>query len=65
MRLIEVIVLSVGIMLCGFVIFLTELARKEGVQEVPCSMLLGGWHPDIPKKYAEQCALAQKERSDR
>jgi hypothetical protein len=41
---------------------LTELGRKS---EVNCAMLMGGWHPDIPKKYQEMCIAAKQERNDR
>lgn len=30
-----------------------------------CQLLIGGWHPDAPKKYLELCDEAKKERSDR
>ena len=52
----------IGILLCGFVIYLTELGKKS---EVNCAMLMGGWHPDLPKKYQEMCIAAKQERSDR
>jgi hypothetical protein len=44
---------------------MTELSRKEEVFKFNCSNLIGGWHPDIPKKFAELCAEAKKERNDR
>ena len=56
---------ALGIVFCGFIIYLTELSRKEETYKINCQALIGGWHPDVPKKYAEQCALAQKERNDR
>ena len=39
--------------ICGWVIFFTELARKEIAYD--CHMLIGAWHPDVPKKVIEQC----------
>ena len=42
-----------SIMICGSVIFLTELARKEIAYD--CHMLIGGWHPDVPKEVIKQC----------
>ena len=29
------------------------------------NLSMGGWHPDIPKKYAEMCIAAKQERNDR
>lgn len=53
-----------AVFICGFVIFLTELKRWQE-NRVPCEQLLGGWHPDIPQKYAEMCALARKQRNNK
>jgi hypothetical protein len=53
------------IIFCGLIIYLTEISRKEEMYKMNCDLLLGGWHPDVPKDYAKQCALAQQERSDR
>jgi hypothetical protein len=53
------------IVFCGFIIYMTELSRKEEVFKFNCSNLIGGWHPDIPKKFAEMCLAAKQERSDR
>jgi len=57
--------ITMWILFCGFIIYLAEVSRREEVFKFNCASLMGGWHPDIPKKYAEQCALAQRERSDR
>jgi hypothetical protein len=27
--------------------------------------VMGGWHPDIPKKFTEMCLAAKGERNDR
>jgi len=62
MKFIEVCVICFGIIVCGLLIYLAEQADRH---VVPCALLMGGWHPDVQKNYAEQCALAQKERSDR
>jgi hypothetical protein len=53
------------IVFVGFIIYLTEVSRKEEVFKFNCSNLIGGWHPDIPKKFAELCLAAKQERSDR
>lgn len=53
------IALFFAVFICGFVIFITELQRYQE-NRIPCEQLLGGWHPDIPQKYAEMCALARE-----
>ena len=30
-----------------------------------CQLLIGGWHPDAPKKYLELCDEAKQEKNDR
>jgi len=57
--------ISMWIIFIGFIIYLTEVSRKEEVFKFNCSNLIGGWHPDIPKKFAELCIAAKQERSDR
>jgi hypothetical protein len=57
--------ISMWIIFIGFIIYLTEVSRKEEVFKFNCSNLIGGWHPDIPKKFAELCLAAKQERSDR
>jgi len=57
--------ISMWIIFIGFIIYLTEVSRKEEVFKFNCSSLMGGWHPDIPKKFAELCIAAKQERSDR
>ena len=42
-----------SLLICGGVIFLTELARKEIAYD--CRMLIGGWHPDVPREVIKQC----------
>lgn len=42
-----------SLIICGGVIFMTELSRDE--IKYDCRLLIGGWHPDIPKKVVEQC----------
>jgi len=49
----------------GFIIYLAEVSRREEVFKFNCANLIGGWHPDIPKKFAEMCLAAKQERSDR
>jgi hypothetical protein len=54
------------IVFCGLIIYLTEISRKEEVYKLNCELLLGGWHPDVPKKFAELCEEAKQQmRSDR
>jgi hypothetical protein len=53
----------VWILICGLLITLTELSRKES--KFNCSLLMGGWHPDAPHKFNELCNLARKEKNDR
>jgi hypothetical protein len=53
----------IWILICGLLITLTEISRKETTFN--CSLLMGGWHPDVPKKFAEMCIEAKKERNDR
>ena len=43
----------VATLMCGWTIFFTELARKE--VKYDCKMLIGGWHPDVPKEVVAQC----------
>ena len=57
--------ISMWIIFIGFIIYLTEVSRKEEVFKFNCSNLIGGWHPDVPKKFAELCIAAKQERSDR
>jgi hypothetical protein len=58
-------VISMWIVFCGFIIYMTELSRKEEVFKFNCANLIGGWHPDVPKKFSEMCLAAKQERSDR
>jgi hypothetical protein len=53
------------IVFCGLIIYITEVSRKEEVYKLNCELLLGGWHPDVPKKFAELCEEAKQMRSDR
>jgi hypothetical protein len=57
--------ISMWIIFIGFIIYLTEVSRKEEVFKFNCANLIGGWHPDVPKKFAEMCLAAKQERSDR
>lgn len=42
-----------SLVICGEVIFMTELSRNE--MKYDCRLLIGGWHPDIPKQAVKQC----------
>ena len=54
------------IIFCGSIIYLTQISRKEEVYKLNCELLLGGWHPDVPKDYAKLCEEAKRTmRSDR
>ena len=57
--------ITMWIVFVGFIIYLTEVSRREEVFKFNCASLMGGWHPDIPKKFAELCVAAKQERSDR
>ena len=57
--------ITMWIVFVGFIIYLAEVSRKEEVFKFNCASLMGGWHPDIPKKFAELCIAAKQERSDR
>lgn len=53
------------IVFCGLIVYLTELSRREEVYKLNCELLLGGWHPDVPKDYAKLCEEAKQMRSSR
>ena len=53
------------IVFCGLIIYRTELRRKEEYFKIDCMTVMGGWHPDIPKKFTEMCLAAKSERNDR
>ena len=57
--------ICLGIMFCGFIIYLTELSRKEETYKINCQTLMGGWHPDVPKKFVELCEQAKHSKNDR
>jgi hypothetical protein len=57
--------ITMWIVFVGFIIYLAEVSRREEVFKFNCASLMGGWHPDIPKKFAELCIAAKQERSDR
>ena len=57
--------IAMWIVFCGLIIYLTELSRKEEYFKINCMTLMGGWHPDIPKKFTEMCLAAKQERNDR
>jgi hypothetical protein len=57
------LLVGIGIVLCGFIIFATEIGKKE--YKFHCDALIGGWHPDLPHKYAALCAEAKLAKNDR
>lgn len=57
--------IAMWIVFCGLIIYLTEISRKEEYFKIDCMTLMGGWHPDIPKKFTEMCLAAKQERNDR
>jgi len=58
--------IAMWIIFCGLIIYLTEISRREEVYKLNCELLLGGWHPDVPKDYAKLCEEAKRTmRSDR
>jgi hypothetical protein len=47
------------VFICGLTVFVAEIQNWQK-SRIPCEQLLGGWHPDFPKKYTEMCALARE-----
>ena len=56
---------AMWVIFCGSIIYLTQISRKEEVYKLNCELLLGGWHPDVPKDYAKLCEEAKQMRSSR
>jgi hypothetical protein len=60
------ILVCMWIIFCGLIIYIIEISRREEVYKLNCELLIGGWHPDVPKDYAKLCAEAKRNmRSDR
>jgi len=59
MKSIQVVVVM-WILFCGCIIYMTEVSRREEVYKLNCELLLGGWHPDVPKDYAKLCEEAKR-----
>ena len=57
---ITILVCLFGIIVCTYLIAFTELTRREERSKVNCDVLMGGWHPDTAKKYAELCLQARE-----
>ena len=57
---ITILVCLFGIIVCTYLIAFTELSRREERPRVNCDVLMGGWHPDTAKKYAELCLQARE-----
>jgi hypothetical protein len=57
------LLVGIGIILCGFIIFATEIGKKE--YKFHCDALIGGWHPDLPHKYAALCSESKLAKNDR
>ena len=57
---ITILVCLFGIIVCTYLIAFTELTRKEERARVSCDVIMGGWHPDTAKKYAELCLQARE-----
>jgi hypothetical protein len=58
--------IAMWIVFCGFLIYLSEVSRKEEVYKLNCNLLIGGWHPDAPKEFIKLCEEAKRTmRSDR
>jgi len=53
------LLLFLVVFICGMAVFVEELQNWRKTR-IPCEQLLGGWHPDIPQKYAEMCARARE-----
>ena len=52
--------------LVGFAggIYYHYLLIKEIPYKVDCRQLIGGWHPDVPAKVADECRKQLKERNN-
>lgn len=64
-KLIHFTCVGMWIVFCGLIIYMTEVSRREEVYKMNCDLLIGGWHPDVPKKFVELCEKAKQMRSDR
>jgi hypothetical protein len=53
-------IVGMWIVFCGMIIYMTEVSRREEVYKLNCELLLGGWHPDVPKDYAKLCEEAKQ-----
>jgi hypothetical protein len=58
MKTISYVAVFIALFLCCYVIFLTEFYKHQPVG-YDCRMLIGGWHPDVPKQVINEC---RKER---
>lgn len=66
MKAIHFSFVGMWVVFCGLIIYMTEVSRREEVYKLNCELLLGGWHPDVPKDYAKLCEEAKRSmRSDR
>jgi hypothetical protein len=45
-------------------IYYQYLLIKEIPYKVDCRQLIGGWHPDVPAKVAEECRKQLKEKKN-
>jgi hypothetical protein len=59
MKTMHLAFVGMWIVFCGLIIYLTEVSRKEEFYKINCELLLGGWHPDAPKKFVELCEEAK------
>jgi hypothetical protein len=57
---ITILVCLFGIIVCTYLIAFTELTRREERPRVNCDVIMGGWHPDIPHRYAQMCFEARQ-----
>ena len=55
-----ILVALFGIIVCTYLVGMTELTRREERSKVNCDVLMGGWHPDIPQRYAQMCFDARQ-----
>jgi len=55
-----ILVALFGIIVCTYLVGMTELTRREDRAKVNCDVLMGGWHPDIPQRYAQMCFEARQ-----
>jgi hypothetical protein len=55
------IVVGLAVVMVGFIVFGNQLARSAEVV-YNCNVLIGSWHPDVPKQVIEECRKIKHEK---